>query len=165
MDKVLVLDYEKCTGCRVCEMVCSIQHEEVSNPARSRIKIVKMEWEGRYVPVTCQQCESAPCMAICPVKAISRDESLNRVVVDYDICIGCRMCIAICPFGGMSFDMLAEKVMKCDFCDGDPQCVRFCEVKAVDYVDADRISTFKKKDAAERLSGAQREAAALHMTG
>ena len=74
MDKVLVVDFEKCTGCRECELACSIMHEGVSNPDRSRIKIIKWEWEGRYVPMTCQQCESAPCMEICPVKAISRDE-------------------------------------------------------------------------------------------
>ena len=164
MDKVLVLDYEKCTGCRLCEMVCSIQHEEVSNPARSRIKVVKMEWEGRYVPVTCQQCESAPCMAICPVKAISRDESLNRVLVDYDICIGCRMCIAICPFGGMSFDMLAEKVMKCDFCDGDPQCVRFCETKAIRYADASEQALVKQVAVADKLIQTIQDAAAAITT-
>ena len=114
MAKVLMIDYEKCTGCRLCELVCSVQHEGVSNPARSRIKIVKWEWEGRYVPMTCQQCLSAPCQAVCPVKAISRDESLNRVVVDYDICIGCRICVAACPFGAIGFDILASKVIKCD---------------------------------------------------
>ena len=76
MAKVLMIDYEKCTGCRICEQVCSVKHEGVSNPARSRIKIVKWESEGRYVPVGCQQCESAPCMAICPVQALFRDEEL-----------------------------------------------------------------------------------------
>ena len=161
MAKVLVIDYEKCTGCRICEQVCAVKHEGVVNPVRSRIKIIKWEQEGRYVPMVCQQCESAPCQSICPVKAISRDESLNRVMVDYDICIGCRMCVAICPFGGMAFDPLAQKVMKCDFCDGDPQCVRFCEVKAVDFVEADEVSILKKRNAAERLSAASKEAAAL----
>jgi carbon-monoxide dehydrogenase iron sulfur subunit len=164
VDKVLVLDYTKCTGCRECELVCSIQHEGVSNPARSRIKVVKMEWEGRYVPVVCQQCESAPCISICPVKAISRDESLNRVAVNYDICIGCRMCIAICPFGGMSFDMLAQKVMKCDFCDGDPQCVRFCETKAIRYVNASEQALIKQVAVADKLIQTIQEAAAAITT-
>ena len=51
MTRVLAVDYEKCTGCRLCELVCSVRHEGVSNPARSRIRIVKWEWEGIYVPV------------------------------------------------------------------------------------------------------------------
>lgn len=136
MGKVLILDYEKCTGCRECELVCSIQHESVSNPARSRIKVIKREWEGIYIPVVCQQCEDAPCLTACPVKAISREKELNRVMVNYDKCIGCRTCVAVCPFGAMAYNGLTQKVMKCDFCDGDPQCVRFCETHAIRYAEA-----------------------------
>jgi len=160
MAKVLMIDYEKCTGCRLCEMVCSVIHEGVSNPARSRIKVVKWEWEGRYVPMLCQQCLSAPCQVVCPVKAISRDESLNRVVVDYDLCIGCRMCVAVCPFGAMGFDTLAKKVIKCDFCDGEPQCVRFCETKAIQYVDASEVSGVKQLEAAEKFTSVLQKVAA-----
>ena len=151
MGKVLILDYEKCTGCRECELVCAVQHENVSNPARSRIKVIKMEWEGKYIPVTCQQCESAPCMAICPVKAISRDQNLNRLEVNYDKCIGCRMCIIACPFGAMSFNGLTQKVMKCDFCDGDPQCVRFCETKAIRYAEPIEQSLDKQVAIADKV--------------
>ena len=162
MSKVLVLDYEKCTGCRACELACSIKHEGVSNPARSRIKVIKWEQEGRYVPMSCQQCETAPCQAICPVNAISRDESLDRVMVDYDVCISCRMCVAVCPFGAMGYDALAKKVIKCDFCDGDPQCVRFCETDAVRYVEATEQSATKQLDAAEKLTHiAQKVSAAM----
>ena len=161
MAKVLMIDHEKCTGCRLCELVCSVKHEGVSNPMRSRIKVVKWESEGLYIPMSCQQCEDAPCMSVCPVKAISRDESLDRVVVDYDKCIGCRACVAICPFGAMGFDVNDRKVFKCDLCDGDPQCVRFCEEKAVDYVEADRVSVSKKRKAAQKISVAQKEAVAL----
>jgi carbon-monoxide dehydrogenase iron sulfur subunit len=157
--KVLILNYEKCTGCRECELVCAVQHEGVSNPARSRIKIIKMEWEGKYIPVTCQQCESAPCMAICPVKAISRDQNLNRVLVNYDKCIGCRMCVAACPFGAMSFNGLTQKVMKCDFCDGDPQCVRFCETKAIRYAEPIEQSLDKQVAIADKFIALAQNAA------
>jgi carbon-monoxide dehydrogenase iron sulfur subunit len=157
--KVLILNYEKCTGCRECELVCAVQHEGVSNPARSRIKIIKMEWEGKYIPVTCQQCESAPCMAICPVKAISRDQNLNRVLVNYDKCIGCRMCVTACPFGAMSFNGLTQKVMKCDFCDGDPQCVRFCETKAIRYAEPIEQSLDKQVAIADKFIALTQNAA------
>jgi Fe-S-cluster-containing hydrogenase component 2 len=100
-------------------------------------------------------------MNVCPVKAISRDTDFGFVTVDYDVCIGCRTCVAVCPFGAMNYDITNKKVFKCDLCGGDPQCVRFCEVKAVDYVNADRLSGFKMKDAAERFSGAQKQATAL----
>ena len=100
-------------------------------------------------------------MNVCPVKALSRDEDLGFVTVDYEVCIGCRSCVAVCPFGAMNYNIIDRKVFKCDLCGGDPQCVRFCEVKAVEYVNADRVSNYKKKDAAERLSAAQKEGAAL----
>jgi len=61
----------------------------------------------------------------------------------------------------MGFNVIDRKNFKCDLCDGDPQCVRFCEVKAVEYVEADRVSTAKKKTAAEKITAARREAAAL----
>lgn len=159
--KALMINYEKCTGCRLCELVCSVMHEGVSNPSRARIKVIKWEAEGLYIPMSCQQCEDAPCTNVCPVKAISRDDDLARVMVDYDMCIGCRACVSACPFGAMSFNVIDKRVFKCDLCEGDPQCVRFCEEKAVDYVDADQVSTLKKRQAALRLSVAEKEAAVL----
>lgn len=159
--KVLAINSEKCTGCRLCELVCSVFHDGVSNAARSRIKIVKWESEGLYIPMSCQQCQDAPCKIICPVKAIYRDEQLGRVMVDQTKCIGCRSCVAVCPFGAMNFNVIDRKVSKCDLCDGDPQCVRFCEVKAVDYVEADRVSVAKKKEAAEKITAARKESLAL----
>lgn len=162
--KVLMIDHEKCTGCRLCELVCSVKHDGISNPMRSRIRVVKWEQEGLYIPMSCQQCQDAPCMNGCPVNAISHDETLNRIEVDYDICIGCRTCVSVCPFGAMNFNTIDRKVIKCDLCDGDPQCVRFCDIKAVDYVDAGDVSIMKKKEAAQRLSVANKKAAALQTT-
>jgi carbon-monoxide dehydrogenase iron sulfur subunit len=158
MAKILMINHEKCTGCRLCELVCSVSHDGVSNPLRSRISIIKWEAEGLYIPMSCQQCEDAPCMTICPVKAISRDQELDYVKIDYDVCIGCRSCVAVCPFGAMGFNVKDKKVFKCDLCEGDPQCVRFCDVKAVEYVDANRINILKKREAAHKQSIAQKKA-------
>jgi Fe-S-cluster-containing hydrogenase component 2 len=142
-------------------MVCSVYHKGVSNPSRSCIKVMKWESEGMYIPMSCQQCEDAPCLNACPVKAISHDEDMGRNTVDPEVCIGCRTCVSACPFGAMTFDVVDRKVIKCDLCDGQPQCVRFCDMKAVDFVDSDKLAVEKKRDAALRLSTAQKRAAAL----
>lgn len=151
MEKIIAVEYEKCTGCRLCELVCSVVHHGVSNPERSRIRVIKWESEGIYVPTVCQQCEDAPCMNACPQKAISRDPETDAVMVDYSKCIGCRFCVAVCPFGAMSYNAKDKKVFKCDLCGGDPQCVRFCDVKAVNYVPANTVSYLKKRVTAEKL--------------
>ena len=151
MAKVLIKDYEKCVGCRTCEMACSLKHEAEINPFRSRIQIIKWEREGQGVPMACVQCQSAPCQAVCPVKAISRDEELGRVMIDYDVCIGCRICVAICPFGAVSFDTPTKRVIKCDLCDGDPVCVQFCAYEALQYADATEEIAAKQQAAAEKI--------------
>lgn len=155
MAKVLYVDHQKCTGCQLCELVCAVSHDGISNPARSRIRVVKWEAEGLYIPMACQQCQDAPCLNVCPVKAISRNEELARVAVDYDVCIGCRSCVSACPFGAMIFNPTDRQVFKCDLCDGDPQCVRFCDVKAVDLIEENDVSILKTRSAAEKISHAR----------
>ena len=150
-DKVLMINPEKCTGCRLCELVCAVKHDGISNPSRSRIRVMKWEMDGVYIPMACQQCQDAPCMGVCPAGALSRNDELNRVEVDYNKCIGCRSCVSVCPFGAMAFNPIDRQVFKCDLCDGDPQCVRFCSVNCLEYVNADDVALLKKKTAAEKL--------------
>jgi len=154
--KVLVIDQEKCTGCRQCELVCSVFHTGTSNPSRSRINVIKWENIGFYLPMTCQHCEEAPCIRVCPKNALYRDEKLDRVMVNDHLCIGCKMCMTVCPFGALGIDIKGKRVFKCDYCDGDPQCVSFCEAKALDYVDADKANLKRKREAALKFSDLMR---------
>lgn len=159
MAKVLMINYEKCTGCRLCEQVCSVKHEGVSNPARSRIKVVKWEDKGLYIPMVCQQCESAPCIAVCPMNARSRDEQRGCVITNYDQCIGCKTCVLVCPFGAVRFDPVAKKIITCDLCSGAPVCVTFCETGALQYVEDSEINKKRRREAAEKLYKAKQSLA------
>ena len=156
MDKFLTVNADKCTGCRLCEQVCSVMHEGVSNPSKSRIRVVKWEAEGRYIPMICQQCQEAPCKNVCPVGAISRDKGDGFLKVNHEVCIGCRSCVNICPFGAMSYNQTIRQVFKCDLCGGDPQCVRFCDEKAVDFVPSEVTINRKKRESALRQAEANR---------
>jgi carbon-monoxide dehydrogenase iron sulfur subunit len=160
MNKMLMVDYSKCTGCRLCEVVCSIKKNGAVNPTRARITVIKWEPICVETPMLCQQCDSAPCIAVCPVKALARDEEIGRVTIDYDLCIGCKFCVAVCPFGAMGIDPVARKVIKCDLCDGDPTCVKFCETKALQYVDASTVNITKMREAAGKLSELLKRSAA-----
>jgi carbon-monoxide dehydrogenase iron sulfur subunit len=156
MKKILVIDHEKCTGCRLCEMVCSIKHTDVINPTRSRIHVIKWSREGFNLPMLCQQCQDAPCIAVCPKDALSHDLNLERVTLNYDLCIGCKMCVIACPFGGMGIDTVTRQVIKCDLCDGDPACVSVCEPGALQFVPASSVTMIKKRDAGRNFSEVMR---------
>jgi Fe-S-cluster-containing hydrogenase component 2 len=62
------------------------------------------------------------------------------------------MCVTACPFGGMGIDIVARQVIKCDLCDGDPTCVRFCDPGALQFVPATSVNLIKKRDAGLKLS-------------
>jgi len=149
--KMILVDYEKCMGCQTCEMICSLSHQGEVNPFRSRVEVVKYEVISLAIPISCRQCEKAPCKAVCPVRAISRDVQMGRQVINYDKCIGCRMCIEVCPFGAISFDCSDKRVIKCDLCHGDPLCVKFCAYGALQYVDGEDLNIAKQIKAADRI--------------
>ena len=152
MRKMLVIDHHKCTGCRSCEMACSVSHGQASSPAKSAIRIVKSEGEGLSVPVVCQQCEDAPCVAICPVEAISRDPESDALVVDASLCVGCQMCVVACPFGALVLDRDRRQVIKCDLCGGtEPWCVRFCGTGALAFEAPAAVSLRKQRAAGRNL--------------
>jgi len=132
--KTLVIQPEKCNGCGDCESACSSRQAAPGKSGRSCIRIVTEADDGTFwLPMTCQQCDDPPCRAACPNEAISRDDSLGRVVIDRRKCVGCRMCVSACPFGAMGFDERSAKAFKCDLCGGEPECVRACARKALGY--------------------------------
>jgi Fe-S-cluster-containing hydrogenase component 2 len=145
MDLMLVVDHEKCTGCRLCEVACSVRHTGVNNPSRSRIHVIKWPNEGLELPMLCMQCERAPCVTACPSSALTHDPSMLRVKWNSQKCIGCKMCVMVCPLGAMGVDSKTQQVIKCDLCDGDPACVRFCDPGALLFVPAHSVDLIKKR--------------------
>ena len=155
-EKILVIDSEKCTGCRKCEMVCSVYHTGANDPSRSRMKILRWDHVGYYLPVSCQNCDHASCAEVCPSAACHRDPELGVTVIDPRVCIGCKSCVLACPFGVPTFDKLEGISIKCDYCHGDPQCVPSCEAGALRFVEPDEISALKVGDLARRMMELQK---------
>ena len=135
----------------MCEASCSISKCKEINPEKSRIRIIKWIWEGISIPSLCYECSSPLCRDVCPVKAIDRNTETGIVKVNEDLCIGCKLCVYICPFGNMSIN---EKGLatKCDLCDGDPQCVKVCPKNALKYVEYDEVSVAKRRAGLEKMS-------------
>ena len=143
--KIIHVNPEICTGCRVCESVCSLTHFGRCNPAEARIRVLRWEQKGVDVPVVCLQCDDAICANVCPVNAITRNH-LGAMETDKDLCLQCNMCVIACPFGGCQAAPSGE-ILRCDFCYGDPQCVKLCQTKALEYIRADRAGLKQMKKA------------------
>jgi carbon-monoxide dehydrogenase iron sulfur subunit len=149
VNKILTVDPEKCTGCRMCELVCSMKKHGEFNSAISRITTIISIEDGFYLPIFCFQCDDYPCGQVCPSGAISRENGVVRV--DEQKCIGCRMCLLACPFGAMNFYSEGGYAINCDTCDGDPECIKFCYPKALSFRETELSMHHKKKSLAERL--------------
>jgi Fe-S-cluster-containing dehydrogenase component len=118
------LDISRCVGCRRCVYACVEENNQSRDPQLQWIRVLSMKKERGvdfseadpyyqpatvpepghfYVPVSCQQCRKAPCVKTCPTGA-TWIEPDGIVVIDYDWCIGCRCCMAACPFGARHFN-------------------------------------------------------------
>lgn len=132
---------ERCVGCRVCELVCSERHEGAFRPSTSRIQVLSFDETVQDLPIVCQQCSDAPCLAACPSGALSRNNKTGAVVVDSEVCTQCQTCVEACVVGqgvvdpdaklAIRFDGEAQAPAKCDLCEGDPQCAKFCPTQAL----------------------------------
>ena len=152
-DYELVLNYDKCTGCRICETACSMRHGLGANPEKAMVHIVKLEGEADVVsiPVKCMRCEDAPCEVICPVGAISTNSTTGARQVDKEKCIGCSACVYVCPFGAAILDRSVGNALICDLCDGDPLCAKLCPFGALQYIRSDEVSAKLKRARANKL--------------
>lgn len=129
MSKIKV-NSNKCTGCMICELVCSIAKNEEVNPKRARIR-VKETFPIPGSPIVCSQCKKPLCREVCPVNAIEINDV--SITINYDKCTKCMKCVKVCPFNAVFIDVKDGKPIICDLCNGDPQCVKYCPKGALIY--------------------------------
>jgi Fe-S-cluster-containing dehydrogenase component len=104
---VMVIDRRKCVGCHACTVGCIAENKL---PPGVVYRPVLEEETGAYPNVAraflarpCMQCDEPPCTKVCPAGATEKDAD-GVVAIDYEECIGCRKCVAACPYGARSWD-------------------------------------------------------------
>lgn len=138
------VSHDKCVGCRLCEFVCSLVHEQECSTSKSRIRIYRDEEFGNNLVSVCLQCEEAHCLESCACDAISRDTKTGAVLIDGKLCNGCEACLVVCPVNAVFFDQEKEVAFQCDLCGGDPECVKICSRGALTLKEADFASRDRK---------------------
>ena len=138
MSYFINVEHEHCTGCKSCELFCSLYHFGECNPLRSAIRVIRRERDGLVfcLPLVCQQCETAPCIEACTTGAISRDDKKGILAFNKDECTSCGLCVEACPVGGISLDTDATSIISCDLCGGEPQCVPACHAHCLTVADS-----------------------------
>ena len=129
--KALAADPKICSGCQVCQVVCSMTHGRSVDLERSRIYLRSNPFKGSFNPIICHQCTDFPCLKACPESAIQIDEKDGAVLILDEKCSGCRSCEKACPFKAIRFDHERNKAFKCDLCKGEPECVKWCPTRAL----------------------------------
>jgi Fe-S-cluster-containing hydrogenase component 2 len=79
------------------------------------------------------------------MEAIYHKEETGAVVIDADRCMGCKMCMVVCPFGAVTWDSESGRMIKCDLCDGDPECVKHCLYGALTWLPTDQAAMYRRQ--------------------
>ena len=130
--KTFFIRADSCTGCGLCQIVCSMVKEKAPNPARARISIKRLVMDGLMIPYICLNCKKPACIEACHRQAIIKDERTGWVTIDRDKCNNCALCVGACPFSALVVTPEKE-VLLCDVCDGNPRCVEICPTRAIQF--------------------------------
>lgn len=152
-------DAAACSGCKACQVACKDKNNLDPGLLWRRVyEVAGGGWQKRgeawiheviayNISMACNHCENPVCGLSCPVKAIWKRAD-GIVLVDVDICIGCRYCEWACPYSAIRFNAETNTVSKCDFCcdaidsGGAPACVTACPQRALDFGD---LAELRKK--------------------
>jgi len=155
-----VIDHTRCIGCHACTTACKSENEVPLSVTRTYVKYVDVgefpQTRRAFQVTRCNQCEDAPCTHACPTRAMYRRAD---GIVDFDksICIGCKACIAACPYDAIFINPEDHSAEKCNFCAHrldvglEPACVVVCPTEAIlvgDLADpASRVAEIVGRDA------------------
>lgn len=131
----LRVNKEKCTGCLSCVLACSFSHFKYFDMSKSRVSVSGTHDLAEFEPSVCIQCEERYCVKSCPTGALSVNSATGVVTLDKDKCVGCKVCLKSCPYGGVKWDADSSNPLICDLCGGDPQCVKHCRYPEALYVE------------------------------
>ncbi|MCY0884670.1 MAG: 4Fe-4S dicluster domain-containing protein [Firmicutes bacterium] len=167
MQWTIITDLNKCVGCKSCQVSCK-EHNTAGAfgplPDLDPYQEPDGMWWNRvltieagtfphtgvlYLPKACMHCYDAPCVPVCPTGASFKREDNGVVLVDYDTCVGCQLCLWACPYGVREFDPHEGVVKKCTLCidrlederlpaaERIPACVESCPTRARVFGDLD----------------------------
>ncbi|RQD77917.1 MAG: 4Fe-4S dicluster domain-containing protein [Candidatus Syntrophonatronum acetioxidans] len=155
----MVVDVKKCLGCHSCELGCAVEHSaskqlfaSILEKPLPQSRVTVEHSEGTSLPLQCRHCEDPPCVKVCPTEAITKKDVGEAVLIDESLCIGCKVCILICPFGAVTLSTDDKAILKCDLCQeriftGEaPACVSSCPTRALQFISVEEFTKEKRRE-------------------
>jgi len=171
MARMIIIDEQRCMGCKTCVLECAMAHSDASSlaealrsPDRPQPRIHVEPSERFGVPLQCRHCEDAPCMEVCPTEAITRPAERGPVLIQAERCIGCKFCMLVCPFGVIDLSRDGKAMIKCDLCiertqaGQEPACAAACPTGALEFCEMDEWLSRRRRSAAAKVSSAGKKA-------
>lgn len=145
----LMVDHRLCFGCYTCEVACKQENSLPVGPRWIRVITVgPRKIEERlvmdFVPMTCKHCGKPACIEVCPTKAITKNPK-GIVLIEENLCNGCKACIEACPFHAPQFNPSKGVVEKCNLCLSriekglKPSCVQHCPAEAIYFGEINQV--------------------------
>ncbi len=158
MVKEVLIRYERCVGCLSCELACAVAHSEsktlfgaIGEAKRPLKRIFVHQAGAKKVPLNCRHCGEAPCLDACIAGSMYRTG--DGIVTNEGgerPCVGCWMCVMVCPYGVIRSQLDEKLAVKCDRnCLDDagvPACVRACPTGALVYDSIEGFSEDRRKE-------------------
>jgi len=142
--KKIIPNEEYCIGCKLCEVYCALEHSKSKNihkfkqeyPNPQNRVIVELKGDTSFA-LSCRHCDDAPCVEACISGAMQKNPETGVITNDHDKCVGCWMCVMVCPYGAVHQGKHQKVSLKCDFCpdSDDPACVKNCPQEALVIVE------------------------------
>ncbi len=155
MEKKIFCDIRRCVGCKSCEITCAVEHSKdkilfkaVKEKPLPKKRLRVSSSNNEALSIHCQHCEDAPCITVCMSGALTKDGKTGATIHDKDKCVGCWMCVMVCPFGAIARDIEEHIAVKCDLCPDreDFACVKSCPTGALFYGTLDEFKEHLKKE-------------------
>ena len=150
MEYTLIVNTADCVGCNACEVACKQEHNLPVGPRWIKVypdspRKIEGKLQLRYIVTHCMHCVRPWCMDVCAGEAITKRED-GIVLIDEELCTGCKECIEACPLGVMQFDEEKEVAQKCNLCVArldkglQPACVAACPSHCIYFGDIQEIT-------------------------
>lgn len=151
--KILTYDQSKCNNCGACQVICSLEKKGKIQPSESRIHIRTAEGPDALSAAVCQHCTEPVCVTACMRGIIEKDSVTGKVKRKSEDCFCCAACNVMCPVGAVVYDRDSNAFVTCDFCEGDPVCVKVCPTHALRYEEIGKASETLRNQYAQKALG------------